>query len=867
MQNFKRNIILFFSVIIGFGVFYAGFSFVFLDFMVDLWWFDSLGYEAYFLMRLSYRYMLFAATTLIFFLIFFLNFWIASRYLGMPDNSQPQEPGDAPQYQSEEKRQRNRLLAMFQSGSLRVYTLLSLILAIPIAIPLYEKWEEALLYIFSGHSGITEPTFGKDISFYMFSLPIYKLIQNELFITFSLLSLFLLILYWIQSRLLSKKDLRLPDGARAHLSIMFLIVAMIQGWNCMLQRYELLYSENHLPLFYGPGFVEMNVVLPLIWLTFVSLIAGAIFLVTYIQNRKGLKPLIISILLLISCVTVWKTSFLAENIEKYFVKPNQAEREKPYIGRTIQDTLKAYNLSITETRNYPVNQTPNMTITQEMKNTIRNIPIWDRHLIDDVYNQLQKMRSFYHFADADVDRYTIGGVKQQVYLSAREINTEGLAPGAKNWINTHLLYTHGYGIVMTPAAQRGDEPMKWLVQDIPMRSDAGFTIKNPAIYYGSNTNEYAIVPNESGEIDHFENDKDVKNNYNGKGGVALSSFRKLLFAVYLKKSDLFFTTETKRDSRVLINRNVSEAISKITPYFTVDRDPYIVATSAGLFWVADAYTTSGLYPCAEKADKKINYIRNSVKVVIDAYNGTTDYYIADNRDPIVNAYRRMYPGLLKPIDQMNPEIRNHHLRYPKSLFETQMAIYAKYHQSDADSFYLQEDNWEFTQSGDMKSYYMTLNAFETDRTDRFVLLCPMMTAVSGKGKNLENLRALAVMGSDEGNYGKLSILTFPKGQQVYTPSQINSIIDQDTTISQELNLWGQPGADVKRGRIIVLPVGGTVFYIQPLYLRSSAGPKIPELKRIIFTQGDIVIMEKSLEEAIARLEAKIAERTGKVRPQ
>ncbi|NJL59970.1 MAG: UPF0182 family protein [Desulfobacteraceae bacterium] len=726
---------------------------------------------------------------------------------------------------------------------------------------MYRKWEEALLFIFSGHSGITEPTFGKDISFYLFSFPIYKLIQNELLITFSLLCVFLLILYWLQSRILSKEDLRLPEGAKAHLSIMFLFVAMIQGWNCMLQRHELLYAENHLPIFFGPGSVEMNLILPLIWATFVTLIITAIYLVIYIHRRKGLLPLIVFVLLFVSCITLRNTSFLPDAVERYLVKPNQSVSEKPYIERSIQNTLRAYNLASVETGNYAVGQYPSIAITDEMKHTIRNIPIWDRYLIDDVYTQLQGMRSYYHFADADVDRYTIGGVKQHVFVSPREINIDGLPSAAKNWLNTHLGYTHGYGIVMTPATQNGDEPMRWLIQDIPMRySDPGQTIKNPAIYYGLNTNEYAIAPNDLGEIDHFENDKDIRINYDGKGGIPLSFFRKILFSVYLKTLDMFFTRGTGSDSRILLHRNIKEAIGKITPYFMVDDDPYIVATPEGLFWVADAYTTSDLYPYAEKTDKKINYIRNSVKIIVDAYHGTVSYYVADSNDPIVNAYRRMYPGLLKPMEQMNPEIRKNHLRYPKTLFDIQMGIYAKYHQSDPDAFYLQDDNWDFTQTGDMKSYYMMAHIFEKDNTSRFVLLCPMMTAISGKSKKPESLRALAVIGSDDGNYGKISVFTFPKGQQIYTPSQINSLIDQDTVISQELNLWSQTGAEVKRGKIIVLPVSGMVFYIQPLYLGAAAGPKIPELKRIIMTQGDIVVMERSLGEAIDKLEAKLNER-------
>jgi len=853
-MNWKRRLALSFAALIGAGIVYAGFKFLFLNFFVDWWWFESSGYEGYFWMRLLYRHIIFASVTLIFFLIFFLNFWIASRYLGNTAEDNGTDTSESP-------KKYKALLRMFQSGSLKVYTPLSLILAVPIAIPLYEKWEEFLLFIFSGNSGITEPTFGKDISFYLFSFPIYKLIVNELFITFSLLLLFLIILYRIESRILSKEDLYLPSGARIHLNILFFVAVMIKAYDYFLQQYDLLYAESHAPLFPGPGFVEMNVSLPLIWAAFASLIATAIFLMAYIHGKKGLKPLIGFALLFLLCLGMRASSFLQENIERYVVKANQAGQEKTYIERSIRNTLTAYNIADVES--HPVRQNSEMVISEEVRNALRNIPVWDEELIDDVYTQVQGMRSYYRFVDADADRYNIGGVKQQVYISAREINTQGLSSSAKNWLNTHLLYTHGYGVVMTPAAQFGDEPMKWLIHDIPLRS--ALNIKNPAIYYGINNNDYAIVPNEMGEIDHFENDKDIKSDYNGTGGVLLSSiFRKLLFAVWFKNENIFLTTKTKSDSRILFHRNIRDAVKKITPYFMPDKDPYIVATSEGLFWVMDAYTTSSLFPGADKIDKKVNYIRNSVKIVADAYHGRVNYYVADSKDPIVNAYRRMYPGLLKPMEQMPDDIRKNHLRYPRMLFELQMSVYAKYHQSDAESFYRQDDNWDFAKSGDMKSYYLTLSLFETDKTDRFILLCPMSNAVVGKDKKSENLRAVAIVGSDDGNYGKISVLTF--SNPIRTPSQISSMIDQDTVISRELTLWGQVGSEVRRGRIIVLPVNGTVFYIQPVYLRASTGPRLPELKRIILSQGDIFVMERSLEEALKKIEEKLKERAERAKP-
>jgi uncharacterized protein len=533
-MNRKQRLSLSVAAILGVGIIYIVFKFLFLNFFLDWWWFESLGYEGYFWIRIMYRYMIFGAVTLIFFLIFFFNFWIASRYLGTTDNAE-----------TESLKKHKEIIRMFQRGSLKIYTPLSFFMAVPIAIPLYEKWEQALLWFFSKDSGMTETTFGKDISFYLFSLPIYKLINTELFIAFLLLLVFLIILYKIESRMLSKEDMYLPEGARIHLNILFLVVVMIKAYDYFLQRYDLLYMESHAPIFSGPGFTDMNITLPMIWITLVSLICTALFMMIYIRGKKGLKPLIGFTLLFLLCIGIRTSSFLPDFIEQYYVKPSQVVRESPYIERNIRDTLAAYNLSHLETGNYPLRSGAEIVITDEIRNTIRNIPVWDKDMIDDVYTQMQGMRSFYHVAEADIDRYTIGGVKQQVYLAAREINIEGLPSGAKNWNNTHLVYTHGYGIMMTPAIQRGEEPIKWVVQDIPMRSDKSLSIGNAAIYYGPNTHEYAIVPNKSGEIDHFDGDKDVKADYSGKGGVVLSGLRKFLFWAYFGHQNIFLTTDIK----------------------------------------------------------------------------------------------------------------------------------------------------------------------------------------------------------------------------------------------------------------------------------------------------------------------------------
>ncbi|MFZ5572046.1 MAG: UPF0182 family protein [Thermodesulfobacteriota bacterium] len=834
------------------GVAYALLSYRLLDLIVDYWWFSSLNYKGYFLLRLFYRYVTFFSVFLFFFLIFFLNFWLASRFIAVG--------GRRPEQESGAKRKRYReLLRMFQSGSLKVYTPLSLILALPIALPFYRQWETGLLFFFGPNAGTLDPTFGKDISHYLFSLPMYTLVQNKLLSAFLFLLAGIFILYYIERWILRKNDEHLPRGARIHLTLLFILVVAIQSWGFFLNRYALIYTDAHQPFFFGPGYVEMMVDVPIFWLSLVFFILTSLLLLVYLHRRKGLVPLVLSGILFGALLWTEGTGFIQDAVGKYYVKPNEPVREQPYIDNNIHGTLAAYNLLDVETRKYKIKSTPEIGQNAEVVESLHNIPVWDQVQLDDVYKQLQGIRPYYAFPSVDVDRYMISGLYQQVYLAARELDLSNLPEYARNWTNMHLQYTHGYGLVMTPAAQGGDENMTWFVRDMPTRSDYDVQIRQPEIYYGIGKYSYAIVPNELGEIDYPRDEANVLSNYSGEGGIAMSSlYRKLTFALYFKDRNIFLTPKTNDNSRMLLHRNVSERIRRLAPFFQLDSDPYLVSTAKGLCWIQDGYTVSDRYPNSQPYNSRFNYIRNSVKIVVDAYHGTTDFFMADESDPIIQAYRRIYPGLIKPMEAMPEELRSH-LRYPKDLFEVQMNIYAKYHQTDPQIFYRQEDSWEISklirkdQTTTLQPYYLTINMIHRDRNE-FLLLCPM----SPLGRN--NLRALALAGCDGDSYGKLLVYDFPKGKQVYGPSQIDSLIDQDTEIAQQLTLWDQAGSEVIRGRMTILPVGNMILYVQPVYLSSSTRLKIPELKRLIVSEGEIVAMAPSLEEAFERLESKLTER-------
>ncbi len=835
-------------------------AFIFMDLLVDFWWFSSLHYTGYFWQRLIYRYMVFAGATALFFLIFFLNFWIASRYLGTT------EPPRSVKGTAAWKDYRE-LIKMFRTGSMQLYTPLSLVLAILLAYPLYQQWEQTLLFLLGPLSGVPDPAYGHDISFYLFALPIYDLLANRLILTFLVLLASLVALYFLENRMVSSREFSFPRGARIHLSIMVLFLFLLGAWKLLLQRHMLLYVDTHQPLFHGPGYIEMKLTLPLIWLSLVLLLATGVSLTWLINDRSKRAAIVTAVLAacFAGALGLRYSRTLPNLTERYIVKPNEIAAEKPYIAMNIEGTLSAYNLKNVESREYPVPEIPWDSTAPDVRMSLRNIPVWDGDQLITVFEQLQEIRTYYNFPSVDVDRYPVNNVYQQVFLGAREISLAALPEGAKNWINTHLKYTHGIGAVMIPAAQGGEEPMTWFMQDIPPSSDFGIRTLLPAIYFGQGSFQYVIAPNEAHEFGYPVADTAKLVDYEGEGGVHLDIFRKFIFALYFKDRNIFFTTFTNNKSRILFRQNITERITRLTPFFALDRDPYLVVTPDRLYWIQDAYTTSEWYPYSQPFKDRINYIRNSVKIIIDAYNGTVNYYISDPDDPIIRAYNRIYPGLLKNMLQM-PSYLKPHVRYPKDIFEAQLGIFNKYHQTDPETFYKQEDVWEFPKLQRMAShipssmmpFYMTLNLISEDRFEFM-----QINAVTPLGR--DNLRALVVAGCDGPNYGRLIFYNFPKGQLIYGPSQIDALIDQDTLISQQFTLWNQAGSEVERGRMIVLPIGHAVVYIQPVYMRAATRLKIPELKRLIVSQGDSVVMAMSLEDAFAQLATIIGEKNERVR--
>ena len=870
MHNWKRLLTITALALVVVAAIVVGVGMLLTHFLVDFWWFSSLDFGGYFWLRFLYRYILSGTVTVFFFLIFFLNFWAASRFLGVDEEALAEFA------HTQSGRRTTSLLGLFQTGSLRVYTPLSLILAIFIAAPFYQQWEQALLFVFGPAAGVNDPVYQEDISFFLFSLPIFKLVQAELLSTFSILVIAIAILYWIEHRLLPTGRREWAAGAKVHLSGLVFVTALIFAWGFVLDRHNLLYTASHEPVFFGPGFVEMRYILPLIWVSAVSLLVGTASGIAYVHSGKGFKLLMTSVAVFLLALGLRQFELVPKLLDRFVVKPNPVREERGFMENNIKATQSAYGLDRIKKVDVTAAWSPEK-IDPHMREHLHNIPIWDPEFLDDVYQQLQGIRPYYNFTDVDVARYEIKGKIEQVNLAAREINIEKLPPEAQNWENKHLRYTHGYGVVMTPAAQTADEPMRWFLRDLNMQSDVGFRIEKPDIYYGMEKLDYAVVPNKLKIVDISSFDQDSSQNYTGRGGVPISSlFRKFLVAFYFRDEKLFFSMNIDGNSKVLLRRNIVDRIKTLTPYLALDRDPYIVVTPKRIYWVQDAYTLSDWYPVSktsrfafskDEKEREFNYIRNSVKVVVDAFDGMVDYYITEPNDPVIQGYRKAYPGLFKDIGEMPPLLREQ-LRYPKDIFTVKMGVYAKYHQADSSLFYQQAETWDFAKVNDtpVKPYYLTTYLPGAMDDENFILLGPMTPI----GRN--NLSALAVAGDVKlGPRGanpqpeEIFMYQFSREVQVEGPSQVSALIDQDPEIARLFALWDQKGSHVQRGRIIMLPIGNSLLYVQPIYLVSTANIKIPELARVILSMGHLVVMETSLEKALDKLERRLSEaRSGSI---
>ena len=698
--------------------------------------------------------------------------------------------------------------------------------------------------------GARDPLFNRDISFYLFRLPLISGVLSTL-ITLTLLSLVATAaMYWLRSEItLPPRRASAKPRAARHLGgllVLLFVLFAIRTW--IVDTSGLLFSTTG-PLI-GASYTDVHIALPGLYFCAVAGVLAAAWVMFGILRDKLVWSAVSATVFYVA-VSVLARGIVPAAFQKLVVSPNELTRETPYIRKHIEATRNAWGLDKVEGRDLSGEVQLTLANIKANAATVDNVRLWERDLLMQTFKQLQEIRTYYDFVSVDDDRYTIDGRYRQVHLAARELNSESLP--TRTFINSRLTFTHGMGVTMAPVNQVTSEGLPVLfIKDVPPVSTVSVKLTRPQIYYGELTNEYVFVGTGQPEFDYPAGDKNIYTKYTGRGGVPIGSFlRKVLYAFQFGSLKILLSDDIKGSARVLYRRNIMERATTAMPFLDFDSDPYLMITDAGeLKWILDAYTTSDAYPYAQRTPDGTTYMRNSVKVVIDAYDGTLDAYIAQPNDPVVQTYAKIFGGIFKPISAMPADIRRH-VRYPADLFRIQTALHATFHMTEPDAFYHREDQWQIpgtinkltNENPFMRHIIMRLPG---EKDPEFIYMTPF----TPRGK--DNLAAWMVARMDGENYGKLSVYRFPKQSLVYGPKQIANRINQDTDISRQLTLWDQKGSEVIRGELLVIPIEESLIYVQPIYLRAEGG-SIPELKRVVVAHENRVVMGESLEEGLNAL--------------
>lgn len=638
--------------------------------------------------------------------------------------------------------------------------------------------------------------------------------------------------------------LHIASGKLTLLGIVFyLMVAM----DFLMRQFDLLHV--HTGAVYGAGFTDVNVKLWVYRLIMVLSIVGAVTLCHHMHRKEPKKLVRIPIAIVAVGLLGGVVSFAVQNL---LVSPDEINKESKYLERNISYTRHAYGLDNIKVEEFPAEQNLNQQAIRDNSQTITNIRINDYEPVQDFYNQTQSIRQYYDFNDVDIDRYNIDGEQTQTYLAAREINESKIS---STWINRHLKYTHGYGAAVSrvDAVTASGQP-DIIVKNIPPESEAKDTdITRPEIYFGELTNDYVIVNTDEQEFDYPNGNENSYSTYKGKAGIKLNLLNRILFSVREGSMKLLVSSNVNSDSRIIINRNIKDRVEKLMPYLSYEKDPYMTVVNGKLYWIVDAYTTSSYYPYSEPYSGEVgstNYIRNSVKVVVDAYNGDTTFYVVDQDDPVARTYQKIYPTLFKDVKEMPEGIRKH-IRYPNSLLKIQAGVYTKYHMDQVKVFYQDEDLWDIahqiygTEEKEMDPSYFIFELPDEKKAE-FINMIPFTP------KSKQNMTAIMMARNDGNRYGQLLVYKFPKNKTVYGPMQIEAQIDQNTEISKEFSLWNSSGSKYRRGDLFVIPINNSIMYVEPVYLEAS-NQAIPEMKRVIVAYGDKIAYESTLEDALADL--------------
>ncbi|MCK4929284.1 MAG: UPF0182 family protein [Methanosarcinales archaeon] len=705
------------------------------------------------------------------------------------------------------------------------------------------SWLKILMYLNRTPFGQVDPIFNNDVAFYVFSLPFYSTVLNY---ASAILFLGMLLLAGLYATFNWKLLMQLPTDLRVLLAGFLIIFAT----KTYLGRYDILYSETG--VVYGAGYIDVAIrqYIPVI-LALVFLFTAVAVLLSGGPSLPSVPKILVGMVGAMVLISVLG-GVTASLIQDLKVLPNELELERPYIMNNIHSTNTAYKLDEVEVRQYPLTYNLSLDILEHP--SITNARIWDYRPLLTIYKQKQAIRTYYGFNDVDVDRYNINGTTTQVWLSPREIFYDQLQGKADTWLNKHVLYTHGIGLVMSPVNMIVDQglPEMYIENIPPVSSLPALTIEEPRIYYGEKTDSYIITGTGREEFDYPSGNTNMLTTYTGTGGISMGGLNKFFTTLALSDLKILMSPDIGADSKLHINRNVMERAELITPYLLLDRDAYVVLGDDGhIYWIINGFTTTDRYPYSEPlwiGNTKLNYIQDSTKAVVDAYNGTITYYVIED-DPVLNTYSKIFPGVFKPMDQMPADIKSH-MRYSPDLFMIQSKIYTDYHMKVPEVFYNREDRWQFakekygTSQIQVEPYNVLL---ELDGSTNFYMIMPFTPS------NKDNMISWMAVNQDQPEYGQKIVYEFSKDKLIYGPAQIEALIDQDEDISKDLTLWSSGGSNVIRGNLLVIPIEDSLLYIEPLYISAESASSIPELKKILVIYENRVVMEDSLEEALAEL--------------
>ncbi|HDP69562.1 MAG TPA: UPF0182 family protein [Actinobacteria bacterium] len=808
----------------------------------DFLWFSELNFSSVYLKILITKLLLFFIPGAIFFAFVYLNVFLASRL--------------APKYTLESE---NQIVVLSPPIARKLFTPIfigiSLFFSFIMASAAKDFWLNALRYLNKVSFASKDPIFGRDISFYVFTLPLFRQIYSWLLVAIGITMVITALSYFLYRGIIIGRNgfFRLAPHVKAHISVLFGLFFLVLAWGHTLRACGLLYSARGAA--FGASYTDISAQLPIYrLLAIVAITIAAIFILNI--KYKGWRLPLIGIGIFVASSLI--SAIYPVIIQQYVVSPDELAKESKYIKHNIENTNKAYGLDKVTEKVMPVAENLTFEDIKNNEGTTRSVRLWDWRPLKTTFGQIQEIRPYYVFNDVDLDRYKLNGSFEAVALSARELSTERLPQTAKTWVNEHLVFTHGYGLCMNPVNKVTSDGLPELyIKDIPPKTSVNLKIDRPEIYYGEVNDTYIIVKINppTKELDYPKGNKNEYTTYGGSGGVTLSSFaKKAAFAIRFGSMKLLLSDAIGPQSRIIFRRAIKSRVETVAPFLNYDADPYLVLSQGRLYWIIDAYTKTNMYPYSSPTGN-FNYVRNSVKVVMDAYDGDLSFYVFDDNDPLIKCYQKIFPDLFKPASAMPSDLCSH-IRYPVDLMMTQARMYSIFHMTDPQVFYNKEDQWaiphEIYGESDieMEPYYIIMKLAE-EKKEEFLLMLPFTP------DKKDNMIAWMSARCDEPNYGELLIYKFPKDKLVFGPMQIEARVNQDPAISRELTLWGQKGSEVIRGNLLIIPVEDSLIYVEPLYLQAEQG-ELPELKRVILGYGNKLVMEDNLQNALVKIFGKTA---------